>query len=361
MFLFSTPGTGISFGLSGQTPAASTAANISFGTPKPASGFNFGAPASTVTPFSTPQQQPTFGLSNPTATAAVAPQQQSTGLSFGLSTPATTNTVQPLSFSTPAQPSTGFSFGQTPQATTAAVTTSTLSFGLPSATQSTAQKPVGLTLGQPSAAPAAGFSFGQQNSASTAPTALSFGLQATTTAVPTLTLNPLTTTTPSTGLSFGQPSSQAPPLFGASQQPGGLSLLPTTSAVPASNDQQSVGLGGIDMNTTQPKAAEGKSESTKVKEAQVPKEIIQTIEDFKAYVKQQKTLSSDIIRTTDRKLKSVTDETKRLNSIVQEVSNNVDNNKLAIKLLRSDTARIIQHADMAQRKSNLINLCSLAY
>lgn len=77
--------------------------------------------------------------------------------------------------------------------------------------------------------------------------------------------------------------------------------------------------------------------------------MIQTVEDFKAYLKQQKNLSSDIIRTTDRKLKSVTEETQRLNCSVQEVSNNVDNNKLAIKLLRSDTARVIQHADMAQR------------
>jgi nucleoporin p58/p45 len=31
------------------------------------------------------------------------------------------------------------------------------------------------------------------------------------------------------------------------------------------------------------------------------------------------------------------------------VSNNVDNNKLTIKLLRSDTSKVIQHADMAQR------------
>lgn len=103
------------------------------------------------------------------------------------------------------------------------------------------------------------------------------------------------------------------------------------------------------MNKTQPKAVEGKHESTKVKETQVPKEIIQTVDEFKAYVKQQKTLSSDIIRTTDRKLKSVTEEIQRLNCSVQETSNDVDNNKLSIKLLRSDTSKVIQHADMVQR------------
>jgi len=67
--------------------------------------------------------------------------------------------------------------------------------------------------------------------------------------------------------------------------------------------------------------------------------------NFKAYVKQQKTLSSDIIRTTDRKLKSVTDEIQRLNFSVQETSNDVDNNKLSIKQLRSDTSKVIQPCD----------------
>ena len=216
---------------------------------------------------------------------------------------------------------------------------------------SAAQKPAtGLTSSQP----ATGFGFGQTSClapTSAAPAPLSFGLPATTTtAAAPLALNPLTTATPSTGLSFGQTATQAPPLFGASQQSSLIgSLAPTAAPITAiSSAPQVVGLGGIDMNTAQPKATEGKSESTKVKEAQVPKEILQTVEDFKTYVKQQKTLSSDIIRTTDRKLKTVSEEIKRLNSNVQEVANNVDNNKLAIKLLRSDTSKIIQHADMAQ-------------
>lgn len=309
--------------------------------------------------MTTPQ---TFGSSNPTAT--VAPQPQTTGLSFGLqqSTPAPTSSVQPLSsiaFSTPSQP--GISFGQqTTQSVAAPPSTSTLSFGLSSTPN--AQKPAtGLTLNQPSQTPATGFSFGQPSTttAASAPAPLSFGLQTSTSAAaPSLSLNPLTTSTTSTGLSFGQPSTQAPPLFGASQPSnllgslGGQSLMQsTTAAAPTiASAPQVVGLGGIDINTTQPKATEGKNESTKVKEAQVPKEIIQTVEDFKAYVKLQKTLSSDIIRVTDRKLKSVVDEIKRLNCNLQEVSNKVDNNKLAIKLLRSDTSKIIQHADMAQRE-----------
>jgi nucleoporin p58/p45 len=223
----------------------------------------------------------------------------------------------------------------------------------------------GLTTTTSQAQPSTGFAFGgaatTATTASAAPT-LSFGLPAATTnPAPTLTLKPLTTSAPSTGLSFGQPSSTtAAPLFGASQttQPSLLSSLtsqPATTTAAAAGPPQSFGLGGIDINTAQPKAQEGKNESTKVKETQVPKEMIQTVDDFKTYLKQQKNVSSDIIRTTDRKLKSVTEETQRLNCSVQEVSNSVENNKLAIKLLRNDTSRVIQHADMAQRTQGTPN------
>lgn len=350
---------------------------MSFGAPQ--SGFNFGAPAATTAAPSgfglgTPQQQQSsFSFSTPTAT--VQPQPQATGLSFGgqataqpsaLSfglSAAPTNTVAPTvslvtSTATQAQAS-GFSFGQPAAVTTSVAASAPLSFGFSTPTQ--AQSNAGISFGQP-AQPSGGISFSQpaQTTASTGAPAMSFGFPAATqtAAAPSLTLNPLsTTTTASTGLSFGQPaSSQAPTLFGATQQqPSLLGSLttqnpaPIATIAPISSVPQNLGLGGVDINTTQPKAAEGKSESTKVKETQVPKEIIQTVEDFKAYVKQQKTLSSDIIRTTDRKLKSVTDEIQRLNCNVQEVSNNVDNNKLAIKLLRSDTSKVIQHSDMAQR------------
>lgn len=42
-------------------------------------------------------------------------------------------------------------------------------------------------------------------------------------------------------------------------------------------------------------------------------------------------------------------EIQNYNWSLQEIANNVDNNKTAIKLLRSDTSQIIQYADMAQR------------
>jgi nucleoporin p58/p45 len=126
----------------------------------------------------------------------------------------------------------------------------------------------------------------------------------------------------------------------AQQQPATSSAVQTTPFT---------GLGGIDMSATQQKVPEGKVEATKVKETQVPSQVIQFVEEFKTYIKNQKTISSEITRTSDRKLKSVTDEIQRMNCVMQESSNNIDNSRSAIKHLRNETAKVIENADMAQR------------
>lgn len=61
----------------------------------------------------------------------------------------------------------------------------------------------------------------------------------------------------------------------------------------------------MDINATQPKTIEGKNDSTKVKEAQTPHEIYTTLDSMKTYIKQQKTLNTDIARTSHRKLFNV--------------------------------------------------------
>lgn len=136
-------------------------------------------------------------------------------------------------------------------------------------------------------------------------------------------------------------------LFGTTSTALGGQTATLTTA-PAAN----VGLGGVDLNATQPKAVESgnaQKDGAKVKETQLPKEIIATVEDLKTHIKQQKTLSSEIARTSTSKLFDVSSKIDGLNWSLSEMANFVETNYTALKQLRSETSRAIQHAEMAQR------------
>lgn len=196
-------------------------------------------------------------------------------------------------------------------------------------------------------APSSSFSFGTS----------SFGSTVIPTTSTSVGINPIISTGLQTSSSTVQPTATVQPLFGGittstttgTAAPTPL-IQPLQTIVPQTTAQQStfVGLGGIDVSATQQKVAPGKVVEV-AKETHVPAQIVQSVEDFKTYVKNQKTISSEIARSSDRKLKTVTDEIQRMNCVLQEASNNIDNNRSSIRHLRNETARVIENADMAQR------------
>uniref|UniRef100_A0A1I8PGX4 Nucleoporin Nup58 n=1 Tax=Stomoxys calcitrans TaxID=35570 RepID=A0A1I8PGX4_STOCA len=339
--------------LGGLGGFGSTAATPAFGAAAPA----FGAPAATpafgaaaATPaFGAAAATPAFGAATGTppfgaASSAPAFGAATSAPAFGAaaSTPAfgATQSAAPA-FGTTAAPA----FGATP-ATSAPAFGTSFSFGAPTATAAASTAATGTTFG-----------FGATSSAATASTAptLSFGAAAATSAagtgtVPTLGLGGAAT---GTSFSFGKPAAttSASLNFGTTTTTtlgGGLFGKPATTAATATAPTPFVGLGGIDVSSNKPKPGESKQD-IKVKETQVPDEIARTVDALKTYIKTQKTLSSDIGRTSTSKLTNVSGEILNLQWALQEIANSVEANYNQIKLLRKETSKTIQSVEMAQR------------
>ncbi|KAH8312538.1 hypothetical protein KR044_011338 [Drosophila immigrans] len=303
---FGAPAAAPAFGATTAAPAfGATAAAPAFGAAAPAFGAAtaapaFGAPA-TSSAFGAPAAAPAFGAAT-TTPAFGAPAVSSAFGAFGTATA----TVAPsFSFSTPA---------------TTAPTTAPPAFG-------TTALPATLGAG------AGAFAFNKPQ----ATTAASLNFNTTTT---TATAQPF-----NTGLRLGGTNTLT-----AAPASGGIFGKPlTTGAQPAAAPPAFVGLGGIDVSATQPKLGDNKQDGIKIKETQVPDEIVKTVDALKSHIKQQKTISSDIGRTSTSKLSNVSHEITNLRWLLQNVANTVDANNRQIKQLRSETAKAIQSLEMAQR------------
>ncbi|XP_034191586.2 nuclear pore complex protein Nup58 isoform X2 [Osmia lignaria lignaria] len=270
------------------TPATTTNTGFGFGQ-KPATGFNLGG-----TPFGSTNTAPTlsFGTSStPTTT---------TGLSFGFgSTPATTVQAQPTGLLGSNTTTTTSATGLFPVSTTSAPLFTGLNFGAPAASTS-------LTFGTPSATSTAG------------------------------------------NLSFGT-STTSTPLFGGSVSGGSLlggkSIAGTTVTTTTTNK----GLGGLDVSISNKGLSQGNSNTATAKDNIWAPELLQTIEKFKEFVKEQKMLSSEIARGSARPLTRCAEDTASLMEILTTLGGAVQRDRCAVDKLKQDTAKVLQSAEISQR------------
>ncbi|EDW96048.1 nuclear pore complex protein Nup58 [Drosophila yakuba] len=284
------------FGAATATPAfGAAAATPAFGAPAATSAF--GAPASTSA-FGAPAASTAFGAPASTQVSA-----------FGAPAPAVGTVAPTFSFATPA---------------TSAPTTAPPAFGFgTTATTAAAAMPASLGSGIGS------FAFAKPQ----ATTAASLNFSTTTT---TATAQPF-----NTGLKLGTTNATTALGGGIFGKPAGQAAAPAASTF--------VGLGGIDVSATQPKLGDNKQDGIKIKETQVPDEIVKTVDALKAYIKQQKTISSDIGRTSTSKFTNVSHEITNLKWALQNMASLVEGSNQQIRLMRQETVKAIQSLEMAQR------------
>ncbi|KOC61149.1 Nucleoporin p58/p45, partial [Habropoda laboriosa] len=256
---------------------------------RPATGFNL-----TSTPFgsTTPTSTLTFGASStPTTT---------TGLNFGFSnTPATSAQMQ----------SGGLLLGSNPTVTT------TASNLFPAPTTSV---PLfsGLTFGTPAV----------ENN-------LTFGAQ------------PITSTPGN--INFGTPTTTTS-LFGGNGLLGSKSMRVgnTTSTTTSIANK---GLGGLDVSVSNKGLSQGSSSLAAAKENIWPPKLLQTIDEFKEFVKEQKVLSSDIARGSARPLNRCAEDTASLMELLTTLAGSVQRDRSSADKLKQDTAKALQNSEIAQR------------
>ncbi|XP_015440483.1 PREDICTED: nucleoporin p58/p45 isoform X2 [Dufourea novaeangliae] len=264
--------------------------------------FNLGSPAtSSNTNFGFGQNTP-FGATPPASTlsfGAASTPATTAGLSFGFSSTPTVST-QPQS--------TGLALGSNTSTTT---TTSTGLFPTPA---TSAPLFTGLNFGTP--ATSSNLTFGaSSNTASTGNTTF---------------CAPTTTTS----------------LFGASVTGGGLlGSKPATTATNITNK----GLGGLDVSASNKGLSQGSGNPATAKENVWPPELIQTIDKFKEFVKEQKVLSSDIARGSARPLNRCAEDTALLMELLTTLAGSVQRDRAAADKLKQDTAKALQNAEIAQR------------
>ncbi|XP_073954450.1 uncharacterized protein [Choristoneura fumiferana] len=356
-----------SFGAPSSAPASSgLAGGFSFGANKPAaSGFGLTATTQSSGFFGSTAttSAPAFGATSAFGASTTPAFGANTSSTFGAAAPAFGSTSAFGASTTPAFGATAApAFGATSTAPAFGATTATPAFGATSAAPAfgaTATPAFGAT-SQPAFGATAAPAFGQ----STAP---SFGA-----GLGTGSLNFGTgTSTASSGLSFGNPATTASTGLGglggfgfgaASTQNSfgfGTSAANTTNSLFGSKlgstgatttVTPSLGLGGLSQsgigaaNTT---TGDGKSEPPK--QNKLPNEILTNVENFKEFVKKQKSISSDVMRVSSKPLHKVSVEAEATLRQALTLSSGVCRGRCAAGRLRAAAAAALAHAETCAR------------
>lgn len=341
--------------------------------------FSFGGAAATPAPAATGG----FGLAAaPAVTGAAAPLSfgatqpaGSGGSAFNFAAPKPTGTVAPLTLGG------GFGTSAAPATTTAAVAPLSFGGGFGGAATSTAAVQPTLGATTTSAAPAfGGFGTAATTAAAPATQAGAFGTATSTAAAaPTfggfgVAASTAPTTAAST-LSFGAPAAAstaagATPAFGlggttatAAAAPGapaattGFGLGGTaasTAAVTTATTTPKVGLGGIanplaTAGQGQGQGGENKGDPKNLKETQIPNELAITVEEFKKFVKEERSTSSDIAHISSKVHQKIKADTDGLLNLVKALSSGLAKNKAQLDRLKLDAAQELLNVEIAQR------------
>ena len=119
-------------------------------------------------------------------------------------------------------------------------------------------------------------------------------------------------------------SSAAPPAF------GGFGATTSTTTATVSGLGGNTNAGGLLGSQAGKQAASGeenKTDGSNSKESPIPAELNTTVEAFKAFIKEEKSLSSEISHNTDKQMKQVKEDTEGLSHLVSSISSTLQSNR----------------------------------
>ena len=85
-----------------------------------------------------------------------------------------------------------------------------------------------------------------------------------------------------------------------------------------------------------------------LKETNIPKELMDDIDNFKRFIKDEKSVSSDIAHVSPKVHQKLKTEIKALNTIVKELASGVAKQKLQVDKLKKESALEMQNVEISQ-------------